>query len=939
MSEKNIVTGTINANPIFTNKKSLKSNTKAHASASTSSSFLKSFDIFGEQVNFTWNGEDSFKTKVSFLVSLIAYTFISLVIFNYAYLYIACTEPNVYFHSDLIVTDNNSPMNLTDTIYPSLLFYLYDPNDKSSRFVVDNESIICNFQFSAYKQNDSIMTGGTNIEKVNITNVCDTVDKIPDVMKNFYQPYKNEFLCMEADQVVYGETNFCTNCQYYYIKMYEKTAAERAKCKRNIEANNIILYIINNNANVNITRFDDPWGHELYTSSLWINTDINKLIYFNYGNKIVSDTARNFGQISSTKEYSKIFVEKVIMENKNRDSTSINYKAGIYSEPLLELYLMPSIHHAIMDRSYPTFLDTASDIGGIIELITLPLAIFYSLYVSKQIRNDLVHRGVMITGKYNINEKRADILNEVQPSNYYKKFNHSEMIVGRKGSVKRHCCQKYFCCFKKNEFLGASEKELQLINRKMKEEDEKNLSRAFDSLQDRQLDIKHYLNMCQEFEIIKRILLKERHIVLAPLITIEAEKRANQLKDLNEESEKENVKIILSKEFNPKVNGIIEQNNLYNKVSCDKPINVNKIEKIPVTCCKKHLVDANFYEAIGNAFLKKTDVKNKSDSEKEKLNKMDNLVYFLRGCNSKQESSLSESKIDNFNEKKSLQSSENCNQINTDIENQLSSLTEIVNNLKSELTGERAMRQLLENRFNDLEKNVLNNNLSENNKQEITKTQIITTKQITESSKEPQWDFDQVDEGDTNKYKEKMLSSKNNNTQGDKTNDTKLKSKLPYDFKAKPSNKDSTDNTKNDSSNTKKTNQLEQDIMDFKLQSHEFTQRLENLEGLKANNTRYSHIIDPKNNEYNSSIYKQMERSDFPESEDFTNVISNSIDQLINKPIDSKNPIEERLDAMYIEYLPKGFIQYNLNTTEIDSIPKNLKKVEITEADEYELPK
>ena len=57
-----------------------------------------------------------------------------------------------------------------------------------------------------------------------------------------------------------------------------------------------------------------------------------------------------------------------------------------------------------MERSYPTLIDTVGDIGGVIELITMPLALIYGIYLSKKIHNELVHKGILITGKYNLHE-------------------------------------------------------------------------------------------------------------------------------------------------------------------------------------------------------------------------------------------------------------------------------------------------------------------------------------------------------------------------------------------------------------------------------------------------------------------------------------------------------------------------------------------------------
>ena len=58
---------------------------------------------------------------------------------------------------------------------------------------------------------------------------------------------------------------------------------------------------------------------------------------------------------------------------------------------------------------------------------------------------------------------------------------------------------------------------------------------AFAMLLERHLDLKNFFQLSQDLEIIRRVVFSQRHIVLSPLITLEAEKRAVDLlnKDKN----------------------------------------------------------------------------------------------------------------------------------------------------------------------------------------------------------------------------------------------------------------------------------------------------------------------------------------------------------------------------------------------------------------------
>ena len=59
-----------------------------------------------------------------------------------------------------------------------------------------------------------------------------------------------------------------------------------------------------------------------------------------------------------------------------------------------------------------------------------------------------------------------------------------------------------------------------------------------------------------------------------------------------------------------------------------------------------------------------------------------------------------------------------------------------------------------------------------------------------------------------------------------------------------------------------------------------------------------------------------MERGHFPDNALFGNFIAKSVNELVNKPLYHKNPVEQLLDTYYAEYLPKGFINFTLDKNE-----------------------
>ena len=82
---------------------------------------------------------------------------------------------------------------------------------------------------------------------------------------------------------------------------------------------------------------------------------------------------------------------------------------------------------------------------------------------------------------------------------------------------------------------------------------------------------------------------------------------------------------------------------------------------------------------------------------------------------------------------------------------------------------------------------------------------------------------------------------------------------------------------------------------------------------LKGEKGQYGQKINVfQGEEYNSQLYQQLERGIFPKHADLKEVIVNSVFELTNKPWDKKNFFEKRLDELFIEYLPKNFIQFDV---------------------------
>ena len=87
----------------------------------------------------------------------------------------------------------------------------------------------------------------------------------------------------------------------------------------------------------------------------------------------------------------------------------------------------------------------------------------------------------------------------------------------------------------------------------------------------------------------------------------------------------------------------------------------------------------------------------------------------------------------------------------------------------------------------------------------------------------------------------------------------------------------------------------------------------------------FSHKIDTREQEYLTQLYQQIERGVFPHHSDLKNIIQRSIHEQVDKPLSEKNSIEKRLDVLFLEYLPKEWVTFEVKQLDNnDSMNVNL---------------
>lgn len=74
--------------------------------------------------------------------------------------------------------------------------------------------------------------------------------------------------------------------------------------------------------------------------------------------------------------------------------------------------------------------------------------------------------------------------------------------------------------------------------------------------------------------------------------------------------------------------------------------------------------------------------------------------------------------------------------------------------------------------------------------------------------------------------------------------------------------------------------------------------------------------VTESGSEYNNQLFMKLSREmNIGDDTHIQTEIKSSIEELIAKPNESKTPLEKQMDELFLEYLPKEFIEFNDEVT------------------------
>ncbi len=111
----------------------------------------------------------------------------------------------------------------------------------------------------------------------------------------------------------------------------------------------------------------------------------------------------------------------------------------------------------------------------------------------------------MITGKYDVDSAQAEYL-----AGFYSRKHFEKPKFGFFSALKDKFCG-WTCCGDSDKYHSPQIQKIHPSGRAADKKDDEVLDQAFDGILDRQLDMKHVLQLVQDMELMKRVVFQERH--------------------------------------------------------------------------------------------------------------------------------------------------------------------------------------------------------------------------------------------------------------------------------------------------------------------------------------------------------------------------------------------------------------------------------------------
>lgn len=370
----------------------------------TNSESLNLPDLWGSNVNYNIDGKENYGTKIGFCVTVFAYLTISFLIGYEIYLMVEShSSPDVQFEQNY----QSSPIysdSAVNSFFFRLAFYEGTKLMKKETTLdfVRTKVFVRSYELASGSRVewdiDDVEYDSALINCDYITNLTNTTiieGHFPNTQGDSDGYWGDYIQCTQPDQGYITDGNRYSDVSQTWglrlkpcdstlstcklktdINAYENIRVNLEIVKIYIDSLNLtypirygIQEIVSASFNVDLNK-----NYEVFFKDITIETDTNR-IFGNIGSFVTSTTHQTFDYMSQD------VVRRAVVDDHEDSLVEIEFKSGYRSETI--------------SRSYIKLIDMLAEIGGIIEIVTVTLALTYGWYNSLKFEQELLNKAVL----------------------------------------------------------------------------------------------------------------------------------------------------------------------------------------------------------------------------------------------------------------------------------------------------------------------------------------------------------------------------------------------------------------------------------------------------------------------------------------------------------------------------------------------------------------
>ena len=269
----------------------------------------------------------------------------------------------------------------------------------------------------------------------------------------------------------------------------ENISAGISKCKNDIMTEHIFWSVARTRNSLNLDKYLNPASVTYSdTHAFTLEEGLKATMIIGYHKTIIETSKGILGRDQDV--ISQIEEDSIFYKYTTRSPKQIlnNYSVlgKLFMEDALwEMVLVPKKKVKVVKRSYFHLMDMLSDVGGIFEFMSITTFLQYSFYNAYMINKHIIQR--VILGKTNMFPEKYNIKKE---------FNYIA------------CSKVCFCCFKKRLRDKVFKNKVKIYEQCYQAANQK-------------MDLTNYLNDSMNIQATSHLLLKSRHRLLVPLLSLQ----------------------------------------------------------------------------------------------------------------------------------------------------------------------------------------------------------------------------------------------------------------------------------------------------------------------------------------------------------------------------------------------------------------------------------